>query len=207
MAIITISRGTFSGGKELAECVAARLGYPVVSREEIVSTSPWFGIPVEKLTATDQPPEFWNRLDEQRKAYMQLVQSGLCERGRTGNLVYHGHAAHILLPGVSHVLRVRVIADMEYRVQAAMRDQKLGRQEAEAYIEATDRERRDWVRFLYGVEWGDSSLYDLVLNLSHVSLEGACSTVAFMAKLEEFKPTPRSLAIMEELACKKPVST
>ena len=207
MAIITISRGTFSGGKELAECVANRLGYPVVSREEIVGTSPWFGIPVEKMNATDQPPEFWDKLDEQRKAYMQMVQAGLCERGRNGNLVYHGHAAHILLPGVSHVLRVRVIADMEYRVQAAMRDQKLGLQEAEAYIEATDRERRDWVRFLYGVEWGDSSLYDLVLNLSHVSLEGACSTVAFMAKLEEFKPTPRSLVVMEELACKKPVSS
>jgi FixJ family two-component response regulator len=33
MPIITISRGTFSGGKELAECLARSLGYACISRE------------------------------------------------------------------------------------------------------------------------------------------------------------------------------
>ena len=32
MAIITVSRGTFSGGQSLAECVAEKLGYRCLPR-------------------------------------------------------------------------------------------------------------------------------------------------------------------------------
>ena len=36
MAIITISRGSLSGGRRLATCVGMNLGYQVISREELV---------------------------------------------------------------------------------------------------------------------------------------------------------------------------
>ena len=39
MAIITISRGTFGGGKELAESIAGRLGYRCISREELLTNT------------------------------------------------------------------------------------------------------------------------------------------------------------------------
>jgi cytidylate kinase len=28
-----------------------------------------------------------------------------------------------------------------------------------------DRDRRKWTQFLYGLDWGQPSLYDLVINL------------------------------------------
>ena len=36
MPIITISRGSFSGGKMLAELVAKKLGYRCIDREHII---------------------------------------------------------------------------------------------------------------------------------------------------------------------------
>ncbi len=36
MSIITISRGVFSGGEALAECVAVRLGYRCIDRDTLV---------------------------------------------------------------------------------------------------------------------------------------------------------------------------
>ena len=39
MAIITISRGTMSGGKKLAELLCQRLGYQCISREIIVEAA------------------------------------------------------------------------------------------------------------------------------------------------------------------------
>jgi len=39
MSVITISRGTFSGGRWLAECVAGHLGYRCVNRDVIVEMS------------------------------------------------------------------------------------------------------------------------------------------------------------------------
>jgi len=49
MAVITISRGSFSHGKEIAEIVAERLGYECVSREVLIEASKDFNIPELKL--------------------------------------------------------------------------------------------------------------------------------------------------------------
>ena len=49
MAIITISRGSFSKGKEVAEKVAAQLGYDCISREVLLDASDRFHIPEVKL--------------------------------------------------------------------------------------------------------------------------------------------------------------
>ena len=44
MAIITISRGTFGGVKEMAECLSGQLGYRLLTREELLaSTAKAFG--------------------------------------------------------------------------------------------------------------------------------------------------------------------
>jgi len=43
---------------------------------------------------------------------VKCVTAVLLDHARQGNLIYHGHVGHLLLSGISHVLRVRVIADM-----------------------------------------------------------------------------------------------
>ncbi|MFA4836346.1 MAG: cytidylate kinase family protein, partial [Dehalococcoidia bacterium] len=50
MAIITISRGTFSGGKELAECLENKLGFKCLSREVLVGAASRYGAQLENLT-------------------------------------------------------------------------------------------------------------------------------------------------------------
>lgn len=201
MPVVTISRGTFSGGRALAECLAARLGYQCLSREVILDAANEYGIPADKLTAAmEKAPSFWQQLTGERIDYLAYVRAALCERAREGNLVYHGHAAHLLLAGISHVMRVRVVADMEYRVKAAMRDQRLPRERAVAYIKKVDEERVRWTRFLYGVQWGDPTLYDVVLNLTHVTIDDACEILALMAKQDTFQPTAESIQAMEDLA-------
>lgn len=206
MSIIAISRGTSSGGHALAELVAGQLGYPCVSREAIVDSTEWYGVPMEMPAPQEERlTSFWHRLADEKAAYIDSFRAALCERARRGNLVYHGHVGHLMLPGVP-VLRVRVVADMDYRIQAVMHERELSHDESVAYIERVDKERKEWVHYLYGVDWEDSTLYDVVLNLSHLSLESACSTVAFMARLEEFQPTASSLRIMEDSALRGRVS-
>jgi hypothetical protein len=49
MAIITISRGSYSKGKQIAEKVAKTLGYECISREVLLEASKEFNIPEVKL--------------------------------------------------------------------------------------------------------------------------------------------------------------
>jgi cytidylate kinase len=205
MAIITISRGTFSGGEALAKRVAERLGYQCVSREVLLEASWGSGIPAEELTAAmEKRPSFWHRVMGQRTAYLTLVRAALCEHAGGGELVYHGHVGHLLLPGIAHVVRVRVIADMPFRVHAAL-PQHGTREAALAYIEKVDQERREWVRFLFGVDWDDPLLYDLVLNLSRISLDTAGEAVVQMAARPEFQPTSESAKALRDLVLRSRV--
>jgi cytidylate kinase len=205
MAIITISRGTFAGGSELAQRVADRLGYQCTSREVMLEAAWGSGIPAEEITtAMEKRPSFWHRVMGQRTAYLTLVRAALCEHACGGQLVYHGHVGHLLLPGVDHVVRVRVIADMPFRVQAAL-PQHSTREAALAFIEKVDQERREWCRFLFGVEWDDPLLYDLVLNLSRMSLDTACGAVIQLAARPEFQPTPKSAKALQNLVLRSRV--
>jgi cytidylate kinase len=201
MAIITISRGTFSGGKALAERLAERLGYPSLSREEVVSdAAKEYGIAKEDLAAAfNEPPPFWEQMPGKRIAYLKCVTAAILQRVRDGNLIYHGHAGHLLLRRITQILRVRVVADMEFRIKAAMERLKIPRDAAIAHIARIDNERRRWIRFLYGIEWGDPNLYDVVLNLERLSIEGACETLMRMTALPEFHVTPQSERALQDL--------
>jgi cytidylate kinase len=206
MAIITISRGTFSGGETVAKGVAERLGYRCVSREVVLEAAWGYGVSADELvTAMDRRPPLWRRVAGERSAYITLVRAALCEHALGGNLVYHGHVGHLFLPGISHVISVRVVADMEFRIQAAMEHHQCARKDAIARIEKVDKERQQWTRFLFDVDWDDPHLYDLVLNLSRMSVSSVCEAVANLTTSEKFKPTTASLKALQDLALRSRV--
>jgi len=200
MAIVTISRGSGSGGLLLATEVAERLGYAAVSREDIVAEATGYGVREEELReAFLKPPGLWGRFSRQRSRYLSFVQAVLCERVRDGGVVYHGNAGHLLLPGVSHVLCLRLVAPVSFRVKNLQERSDMSEDEALAHIEKVDRDREQWTRFLYGVDWLDSSLYDLCIHLRTMSLGEAADLVVRAAQGPSFQPTESSRQAMQDL--------
>jgi cytidylate kinase len=202
MGIITISRGSYSGGKAVAEQLAKRLGHPTLSREEVLlQAARDYGISERELAdSLNQPPPFWQQVVTKRLAYVKCVTAVLLDRARQGNLIYHGNVGHLLLSGVPHVLRVRVIADLERRIRAAMKQAKLTREKAIAHIQRVDKERSKWAQVLYGVNWDDPAQYDLVVNLERISVATACDTIARISESEDFKPTAAGRKRLEDLS-------
>jgi cytidylate kinase len=200
MTIVAISRGTLSGGEALAERVAERLGVRCLSREVLLDATREYGVALPDLEAAmDRPPSFWERVTGARRTHLLFVRAALCLQAVQGPLVYHGYVGHLLLPGVSHVLRVRAVADLEYRVQA-LREQHRAWSEAVDHIRRVDQERKNWVRFLFNLDWNDPLLFDLVVNLSRIGIDTACEAVAQTAARPEFQATPQSLQALRDLA-------
>jgi len=202
MAIITISRGTFSGGKGLAECVAEKLGYRCLPRVTLYEAASKYGISEEKLSkAISEAPHFWEHLSSERIRYLACVRAALINEVKDGDVVYHGLAGHFLLKGVPHVFRVRVITDMESRIKAVMDRRALTREDAIQVIKMIDDKRARWARFLYHVDWADPSLYDIVLNLDpeRIDLFGACEVVSRAVSVKKYQTTPETQRIMANL--------
>jgi cytidylate kinase len=201
MPVITVSRGTYSGGKEFAECVAARISAPCLSREILVEAAEKFGVPEHILAeAMNKPPSMLERFSRQRDVYLAFMRATLLQHAATGSFVYHGRAGQLLLTDVVNVIRVRIVAPMSYRVPAAMKRLGIDERKAIAYIEKVDRERERWVRFLYNAQWQDPSLYDLVVNLEQLSIEEACDIVCGMIGFERFAWTDDSRRKVADMA-------
>ena len=209
MPIITISRGSMSGGKDLAECVATALGCPCIGREILVDAASKLGVPENVLAKKmEKGPGLWDRLTLERRIYVVAVQAALAEHVQTGNLVYHGLAGQMLLRGLPAVLRLRLIAPLEARIRAVMERQGLTRQAAEQYIHDVDDNRIRWTRFMYNVDVRDSALYDLIINLESMSIQTACFAIAEVAKQPEFAVTESVRARLADfaLACRVKVA-
>lgn len=202
MSVITVSRGTFSGGKSLAECLAGQLGYRCIDRDVIVERAAASGVSQEELrNALEKPPTLLERFQHRKYLYLTLIQAALTEEVRTGRVVYHGNAGHLLLKGGGPVFRLRIIAPLEFRIGMCQQRLKLNRNEAVAYIQRMDQDRRKWTHYLYGVDWGDPALYDLVINLEHVTIDDTCEMVATYIRGQScFEFGPECQASMDNLA-------
>lgn len=200
MPIITISRGSFSGGKTLAECLARRLGYRSIDRDVIVEQIAAYGVSQNDLRdALEKPPRFFDRFRRERYLYLALIQSALTEEAREGRAIYHGLAGQLLLGGGHPVLRVRIVAPLDRRAKIMQERLKSSRKDAIAYIKKEDGDRRKWTQFLYGVDWEDPSLYDIVLNLENLGMEEACRVISSLALESRFESTPESQRRMDDL--------
>lgn len=200
MQIVCISRGTLGGGRELAGRLAKNLGCPCLSREELIEEAIKEGIQVGKLEmAMIKPRIFGEHLDIEREHYLAFTTAYLCDRVMEGRLVYHGRTGHLLLPGIDHVLRVRVVADEEQRIRRVVKELGLDRAKARKYLKEVDEDRRRWARSMYGIGWEDAANYDWIVNLQHMSIENAASALTAVAQLPDFQITPASQKAMTDL--------
>jgi len=201
MSIITISRGSYSRGKAVAEHVAVRLGYTVISRDLLLEASDRFHVPEIKLVrAIHDAPGILDRLRHSRQAYIAYIRAALTERVAEDNVVYHGLAGHLLLKGIPHVFKVRISADLDQRVAGEMQREGIGVQEARRVILADDLQRRRWTKSLYGHDPGDSDLYDLVIRVGALTVEDAVDFICRAASRQGFQATPASLQKARDLA-------
>ncbi len=202
MPIVTISRGSQSGGVSLAERLHRILGYPLLSQEAVVEAASRYGVdPDDVVRGLELPPSFWERLTHRKERYILAMQATLAELVEgDGNGIYHGLAGQFLLQGVPCVFKIRLIAPLKRRVAATMDSLGLSREEAERRISTLDERRVRWVRQMFDVDWHDPLLYDMVVNLDHVTVDTAAEAIAEVLRREDYRSSPECLAEVRDFA-------
>ncbi len=200
MSIVTISRGSYSRGKEVAEKVAQKLGYECISRDVLLAASEQFNIPEIKLVrAIHDAPRILERFTYGKERYVAYIRAALLRQVQKDNVVYHGLAGHFFLQGIPHVLKVRIIADFEDRVAEEMKREQISAEAARAVLKKDDEERRKWSLQLYGADTWDPSLYDMVLHIKTLRVRDAVEIIICTLNQPSFKTTPESQKLLDDL--------
>jgi cytidylate kinase len=196
MPIITISRCSYTHGKEVAEAVAKTLGYPCISREELLEASQEFNMPAVRLVR--ELPIILDQTVFNKYTYISYMRSALLRHLAKDNIVYHGFCGHILLKDIDHVLKVQITADLEDRVKLVIDREGVSRNEALLFIKAMDDARRKWCRKLYKIDLSNICQYDISLNISKIPMDKAVDVICKTAMMDRFKTKAESRSAMND---------
>jgi cytidylate kinase len=200
MQIICISCHSYGYGKELAEKLASELGYDHIAREDLADQATAYGIPVGKLeTAILKQQLITEELSIEIERFKAFITAEICKRAKKGGVVYHGRMGHMVLQGLSNVLRIRAVANEGERINRVVKRMNLDRKQAKNYIDQVDEDRCRYTKFFYNVNCGDPTLFDISINSSHLSIENSVGALINLTHLKEFQPTPESNLKIEDL--------
>jgi cytidylate kinase len=200
MSIITISRGSYSRGKEVAEKLAQKLGYECISRDILLQASEEFNIPEIKLVrAIHDAPSVLERFIHGTERYSSYIRKALLKNVQKDNVVYHGLAGHFFLQDIPHVFKIRIIADMEERVIEEVRRENITPEKARYILKKDDDERRRWSLQLYGIDTWDSQLFDMVLHIKTITVDDAIDMIYGTVQSQIFQTTSQSQKILDNL--------
>src|SRR5215472_7282213 len=180
MAIITISRLTGSGGREIATATAEALHFQFIDRNVMdVVIDQQFPVRTEQLS----------RIKKDRKVYDEMVRSAIAEIAAVHNVVILGGGGQFLFSRVAASLHVQIVAPLPYRIARVMRFAHVDRPQGEKIIEERDREKETFLRTLYNKDWRDPAHYDIVLNINHFSNEMAVQIIVKAAQAKGIEAT------------------
>lgn len=178
MAIITISREMGSGGIPIVQAAAEKLGYTLVDGDAIASVAVEYGLALESLAAVDEkPPAFITKVDEKLEVAQRQVELIILEYALKGNIIVYGRGGQDLLKGIDNVLRVRITAPFEERIERWAEREWLDPDLARILVRKSDQQRAGFIKYYFDRDWSDPLGYDLVINTSRLSVETAIKVI------------------------------
>lgn len=174
MAIITISRQMGSGGIPIAHKAAEKLGYTLIDGDAIMEVADRYGLTQESLELADEkPPHFSEKLDSKHETALHLIELIILDYALKGNVIIYGRGGQDLLKGINSVLRVRVIAPFEERVERWAEREWLDPERARFLVRKSDQQRAGFIKYYFDRDWDDPLGYDLVINTERLTEESA----------------------------------
>ncbi len=200
MGIITISRGSYNRGKEIAQKLSEKLGYECISREILLKASEDFNVPEVKIfQAIQDAPSVLDRLKHGKKKYLAFIREAFLEHIQKDNVVYHGFAGHYFTKGLPNILKVRVTANIDYRINVVMKRDNVSKEKAREILNKIDDERGKWSTYLYGIDTTSAELYDIVLHIDCLEVNGTADMLYSLAKRPCFQTTPESKKKLKDM--------
>jgi len=182
--IVTIEREYGSGGGEIAQLLATKLGWKLWDQlltEEIARLANCSKAVVEVREERTDPLYYRLFKSFLRGSYegslnahkLNVVDSEsilkITERviqhhaAKTGNAVIVGRGSQHFLRNHPDALRVFLYASKEAKVRRLLARGK-SQNEAEQLVDSVDRERADFIQKYFGVEWPNRAIYHTMIN-------------------------------------------
>lgn len=198
MSVITISRQSGSEGNQIARVLCEELDYVIFEKPLMMQLAAQ--LKSEEADGADQLPRARSLLerilnpfdaalqadheaqkeisfDENSLPSVDQVSALIMAAYHHNNVVIIGRGSQVVLANKPDVLRVRIIAPLEKRIQTWMVRDKLTYKDAKKRVHERDKAHVDFVKNFYDADVRNPELYDLVINTEKLSIIDAVDLI------------------------------
>lgn len=209
--VITISREYGSGGHEIGQCIAKKLGISFYDKELINITAEKSGFTREYIRENEQKIKntLFYELYAQNYAYINgqlpptetlfLIQSkvvhDICSKE---SCVIVGRCANFVLKDNPNCFNVYVHADNEFRKSRITNYHKGKTTVSNKDLDQSDRERSNYCKKYTGLNWRDSTNYHITINSSLFTIEQIADSLIYLLQRTKFETLEEGKSICEE---------
>jgi two-component system response regulator CpxR len=200
MSVVRLFSATYCHGEEITKGIVKALGCEWLDDSYIVhETSERFDIAEHKLARTlSGGLSVFDSFTDERKRNTSCLKLVVAETMKRGRVVLSGFYGQLVPTGISHVLSVCIIAEIEHRYELAMQTCGVSKKEAQRIIQKDDEMSMRWTDFVRGKSPWDSDLYDVFIPTNRVGVDEAVKLVCENAQSSALVPTEDSLRAADD---------
>lgn len=193
MSTVAILSRYVNESRKIAEQTAFRLGYPLVTMEDLVkgAATDW-NVPESELSEALRGVTLYDQFFRKRKMKLiSMMELKLCELMVEKPIVFCGYIGYPIFREISHVLEVLVLARPES--QEKMPEKKGGSKPF------ADDKILKWLKNIYKMEMEDPNFYDLSINIWHMDESEGADVIINTLGQRRFTPTTYSKKVIKDL--------
>jgi cytidylate kinase len=138
------------------------------------------------LPDEDPGPSFLDGLTRHRREILLSLLSVVYQLAATDNAILVGAGGQLLLAEATGVLRVKIVAPVEVRIQRLAAAYGLTPPAARVAVLHADQEQRDYNRAVLGADWDDPLMWDLIANTERLTVDEVCTLVGALVEGPHF---------------------
>lgn len=192
--VISVGREIGSGGKEIAEQLAKRLGFKFYDKKLLEVAARESGLDTTVFENADEREAsgIIGNMFSIHGSIANILSGGSCMEGDQifaiqseaiqkiagkENCIIVGRCAEYVLRDHPRMASIFITASHEERISNVMKSEGIERSHAIEAIEKGDKRRRQYHDYYATTRWGEARCYDICINSSHMGIEG---TVEFL---------------------------
>lgn len=179
--IVTIGRQNGSGGREVGQILAEKMGVRCYDRTLVEATAEKAGMTVEQVEREEERSRTRSMLFFGGIPSSNPIFEAQCEVIRDlasqGSCVFVGRCADRVLADRKDVLRVFVTAPTEDRIKRSAARNGITEEAAAKRIAEKDASRAEYYARYTGLRWGDVANYHLSLDSGPIGVDGVVKVI------------------------------
>ncbi len=189
--VIAIAREYGSGGHEVGEIVAQKLGIPFYDKEIIEKAAAETGFSVDFIKDREQNISnnlLFNMIYQDYEAPLEKSLSSsdalfvaqsriICRLAEKGPCVIVGRLADYILKDKAHCISVFIHSSMQHKYKRVIEQYNIEPLQAEAHIEHINKVRSNHYKHYTNTVWGNAANYCITLNTGTLGIEQTANTI------------------------------